>query len=300
MKFINNISGKLFLYTSSKTWLLFVVVLVTACRKEIKVTLPEYTQKLVVEASIETGQPAQVLLSFTAPYFGNADLSNPSQFFVKGAFVTVSDGVLVDTLKELLVSNFPIYIGTKVFGQVGKNYQLTMLINDKTYTANTVIRQPIALDSLFFKWEKDSLGFCWGHLSEPAGIGNCYRWFAKRKTIDAFFAAPFASAFEDKFVDGKSFDIAYERPAQPNGQQANDGDLSKGYYRVGDTIVVKFCTIGYNEYMFLRSYYANKSSNSNPFSAPTNLQSTIVGGDVIGSFVGYSPSFDTLVVKKKP
>ena len=300
MKFINNISGKLFLYTSSKTWLLFVVVLITACRKEIKVNLPEYTQKLVVEASIETGQTAQVLLSFTAPYFGNADLSNPSQFFVKGAFVTVSDGVLVDTLKELLVSNFPIYIGTKVFGQVGKNYQLTMLINDKTYTANTVIRQPIALDSLFFKWEKDSLGFCWGHLSEPAGIGNCYRWFAKRKTIDAFFAAPFASAFEDKFVDGKSFDFAYERPAQPNGQQANDGDLSKGYYRVGDTIVVKFCTIGYNEYTFWRSYYSNKSSNSNPFSAPTNLQSTIVGGDVIGSFVGYSPSFDTLVVKKKP
>ena len=100
---------------------LTVIIGVTACRKEINVKLPTYTQKLVVEASIETGQPAQVLLSFTAPYFGAADLSNPAQFFVKGAFVTVSDGVLTDTLKELELGGFPVYIGTKVFGMVGKN-----------------------------------------------------------------------------------------------------------------------------------------------------------------------------------
>lgn len=271
-----------------------------SCRKEINVTLPEYTQKLVVEASIETNQPAQVLLSFTAPYFGNEDLSNPSQFFVKGAFVTVSDGNQIDTLKELVIGGFPIYLGTKIFGQVGKDYQLTMKVNDQIYTGSTSIYQPKALDSLFFKWEKDTLGFCWAHLSDPAGLGNCYRWFAKRITKDQFFVAPFASAFDDKFVDGKSFDFAFERPAQPNSQQANDDDKSKGYYRVGDTVVVKFCTIGYNEYSFWRSYYANKSSNGNPFSAPANLQSNIVGGDAIGSFVGYSPSFDTLVVKQKP
>jgi hypothetical protein len=282
---------------------IIVVVLVVSsnsCRKEINVQLPEYTQKLVVEASIETGQPSQVLLSFTAPYFGNADLSNPSQFFVKGAFVTVSDGSLIDTLKELEIGGFPVYIGTKIFGQIGKNYQLTMLINNKTYTASTSILQPIALDSLFFKWEKDTLGFCWAHLSEPAGLGNCYRWFAKRITKDQFFVAPFSSAFDDKFVDGKSFDFAYERPSQPNAQQANDDDPEKNYYRVGDTIIVKFCTIGYNEYNFWRSYYANKSSNGNPFSAPANLQSTINGGDAIGAFVGYGTSFDTLVVKPKP
>ena len=292
-------------YLKASLYLKIMMVMVLtvsliACRKEINVQLPEYTQKLVVEASIETNQTAQVLLSFTAPYFGNADLSNPSQFFVKGAFVTVSDGSQIDTLKELLVGGFPVYIGTKIFGQIGKNYQLTMLINNKIYTSSTSIHQPIVLDSLFFKWEKDTLGFCWAHLSDPAGLGNCYRWFAKRLTKDQFFVAPFSSAFDDKFVDGKSFDFAYERPAQPNAQQANDSDPEKNYYRVGDTIVVKFCTIGNNEYNFWRSYYANKSSNGNPFSAPANLQSTINGGDAIGAFVGYGTSFDTLVVKNKP
>jgi len=273
---------------------------ITSCRRDINIKLPEYKEKLVIEASIETGQPAQVMLSRSAPYFGNVDLSDPTQFFVKGAFVTVSDGVLTDTLTEVFPGTGYYYIGTKVLGQVGKSYALTVRVDDKTYTGSTSILNPIALDSLFFKWEQDTLGFCWGHLTEPAGQGNYYRWFAKRFSKDQFYAAPFSSAFDDKFVDGKSFDFGYERPAQPNQQTENGGDAERGYYKVGDTIVVKFCTLGQNEYEFWRSFYANKSSNSNPFSAPANIKNTIVGGDVLGAFCGYAPSFDTLIVKPKP
>lgn len=278
----------------------FLAMLLLSCRRDINIKLPAYKQKLVVEASIETGQAAQVLLSISAPYFGNVDLSDPTQFFVKGAFVTVSDGSQTDTLTELIPGTGYIYVGTKVLGQVGGSYALTVRVDDKTYTGTTSILTPVALDSLFFKWEEDTLGFCWGHLTEPAGQGNYYRWLAKRYSGDQFYAAPFASAFDDKFVDGKSFDFSYERPAQPNGQAENEVDVERGLYKVGDTIVVKFCTIGRNEYEFWRSYYANKSSNSNPFSAPANIKSTIVGGDVIGAFCGYSPSFDTLIVKSKP
>lgn len=279
--------------------LLFLVVSFYSCRKEINIKLPEYHEKLVVEASIEPGQPAQVLLSVTAPYFGNVDLTDPSQFFVKGAFVTVSDGQQTDTLKEVLPGTGYFYIGSKVLGQIGRSYELRINYNNKEYTSYTSILNPVALDSLFFKWEADSLGFCWAHLTEPAGQGNCYRWFAKRMK-DQFFAAPFSSAFDDKFVDGKSFDFAYERPPQPNQQQANDDDQERGYYKVGDTVIVKFCTLGINEYNFWRSYYSNKTSNGNPFSAPTNLQSTINGGEAIGAFCGYSPTFDTIIIKPRP
>ncbi len=278
----------------------FMLLIMVSCRKEIKIKLPEYKTKLVVEASIETGQPAQVLLSTSAPYFGNVDFSDPTQFFVKGAFVTVSDGVQTDTLTELVPGTGYVYVGTKVFGQLGKSYALTIRVDDKIYTGSTSILNPVPLDSLFFKWERDTLGYCWGHLTEPAGQGNYYRWFAKRYPTDEFFAAPFSSAFDDKFVDGKSFDFAYERPAQPNQQTANADDEERGWYKVGDTIVVKFCSIGQSEYEFWRSYYSNKSSNGNPFSAPSNIKSTINGSDVLGSFCGYATSFDTLVVKPKP
>lgn len=272
--------------------------ILVSCRKDIDVKLPEYKQKLVIEASIEPGEYAQVLLSESAAYFGEKDLSDPTQFFVKGAFATVTDGNVIDTLKELIPGTGYFYSGTKIKGVVGGNYTLKVIYKNKTYTAYTSILNPVKLDTLFFKGEKDSLGFCWATLSEPAGLGNAYRWFAKRMSKDQFFAAPFASAFDDKFVDGKTFDFAYERPPQPNQTQPNDDDENRGYYKVGDTVVVKFCTIGYNEYLFWRSYYTNKSSNGNPFSAPANLQNTIVGGDAIGAFTGYSPSFDTIVIKK--
>lgn len=278
----------------------FLLMLVVACEKDIKVNLPEYKEKLVVEASIETGQPAQVFLSVTAPYFGNVSLADPTQFFIKGALVTVTDGFQTDTLKEVDPNTGYWYVGTKIFGQVGGSYQLSINAKGKTYNAFTSILNPIALDSIYFKWEEDSLGFMWGHLTEPAGSGNCYRWFAKRYARDLFYAAPMNSAFDDKFVDGKSFDFAYERPAQPNQQQAYNDDPNRWYYKVGDTVVVKFCTIGRNELEFWQSYYSNQISNGNPFSAPTNIQSTITGGDAIGAFCGYSPSFDTIIIKEKP
>lgn len=280
-----------------------VVALVTtliswSCQKDIDIKLPAYQEKLVVEGSIEPGLPATVLLSTTAPFFGSANLSNPSQYFVSGAFVTVTNGVITDTLKELLPGQGYLYVGSKLLGQIGGNYLITINYNSKVYTGFTSILNPIALDSIYFKGEKDSLGFVWGHLTEPAGVGNCYRWFAKRYTIDQFYAAPFMSAFDDKFIDGKSFDFSYERPPQPNDQQAYEDEPDAGFYKQGDTVIVKFCTIGTQEYLFWRSYYANKSSNGNPFSAPSNIQSTITGENVIGSFCGYSPSFDTLYIPK--
>lgn len=281
--------------------LILLLAAFSSCRKNVTVKLPEYTEKLVVEASIETGQPAQVLLSVTAPYFGNVDLTDPTKFFVKGAFVTVSDGTQTDTLIEPFPATGYYYQGSKVMGQVGKTYFLTIHANGKSYTATTSILNPIALDSIYTKHEKDSLGFCWGHLTDPPGVGNCYRWFAKRLMQDQFFAAPFNSAFDDKFVDGKSFDFGYERPPQPDKHEEYNAepDVSRGYYRVGDTIVVKFCTIGIPEYLFWRSYYDNKSSNGNPFSSPSNLQNTIQGDAAIGAFCGYSTTFDTLVFRPK-
>ncbi len=275
-----------------------MAVVLSSCQQKIDIKLPEYKEKLVVEASIETGKTTQVLLSMTAPYFGNVDLSNPARFFVKGAFITVTDGTIIDTLKELDPNTGYLYLGTKLIGHPGGVYLMTIKYNNNTYTAVTNIINPIPLDSIYFKAERDTFGYCWGHLTDPVGQGNCYRWFAKRITKDQFFAAPFNSAFDDKFIDGTSFDFSYERPPQPNKESEYANELNAGFYSVGDTVIVKFCTIGTKEYLFWRSFYANKSSNGNPFSAPANIQSNVSGGEVIGAFCGYSPSFDTLIIKK--
>ncbi len=272
--------------------------LITSCRKDINVKLPEYEQKLVVEASIETNGYATVLLSYSIPFFENYDFSNPTQSFVKGAKVVVSDGIISDTLMELDPNNGYIYVGTKLKGQDGKTYYLTIYDKGKTYTANTFIHPPVALDSIYFKGERDSLGFIWAHLTEPAASNNYYRFFAKRYPKDMFYAAPFASVFDDKFVNGKDFHFAFERGAQPNAIQDNKDDPERGFYKRGDTVIVKFCTIGKTEFDFWNTYYLNKQSNGNPFSAPTNIKSSVSGAAALGGFFGYSPSFDTLVIPK--
>ncbi|MGZ3931898.1 MAG: DUF4249 family protein [Bacteroidia bacterium] len=107
-------------FSSRTLYFLLCTFFFVSCRKDIKPKLPEYKEKLVVEASIETGLPASVYLSYSVPYFGNFNFSDPSKAFVKGAFVTVSDGTITDTIKELDPNLGYIYFGTKLIGQVGK------------------------------------------------------------------------------------------------------------------------------------------------------------------------------------
>jgi hypothetical protein len=288
---------------------IYIIIILTvflfSCRKDVKVKLPEYKERLVVEANIETGKSAVVLLSWSVPFFGDFDFSAPEKAFVKGAFVTVSDGTLTDTLSELDPNTGYIYLGTpKVVGQVGKTYTLRIVYNSAEYSIQSTILQPIALDSLYFKWEQDSLGFIWQHFQEPAGLGNQYRWAAKRlnpKYQDFFFASPLFSVFDDKFIDGKAFDFSYDRGPQPDKIQAWRDEPNRAFFRVGDTVAVKFSHIGKAEYDFFYTYYQNKTSNSNPFSAPSNIKSMFGNrDDVFGAFVAYSPTFDTLAIKAKP
>jgi len=280
--------------------IVILFVLISSCRKDVKLKLPAYQEKVVIEASIETGGTATVFLSYSVPYFGDFDYTSPEKAFIKGALVTVDDGVTLDTLKELDPSHGYVYVGFKLIGHVGRTYRINVRVGDEAYTTSSTILNPVALDSLYFvEQQGDSLGFIGQTFKEPAGSGDCYRWFAKRLGRDQFYAAPFNSAFDDKFVDGKTFDFSYERGRQPNQLQQSDTDPERGYYKRGDTVVVKFCKIGRREYDFWFTYYQNKLSNSNPFSAPANVKSMFDNYQkCFGSFVAYSPVFDTIIISK--
>jgi hypothetical protein len=254
-------------------------------------------QKLVVEGKIEAGSNPEVYLSYTVPYFGN-HTNNLSEFIVKGALVTVSDGTAIDTLKEVVPGYGYYYRAANMIGVEGKSYALTIQLNGKTYSSNTTIGPQVALDSLWFKvLRDDSLGFIYAHLTEPPSSGNCYRWFAQRIGKDQNFLAPLGSAFDDKFINGKAFEFAYDRGMVQNSTATDDNNNVRGFFVKGDQVIVKFCEIGQQEYLFFRSYDANIVSNGNPFAAPTNLQSNISGENVLGVWCGYNPWIDTLICK---
>jgi hypothetical protein len=277
--------------------IVFLMFILLSCRKDVTLELPEYQQKVVIEASIETGYPALVLLSWSVPYFGDFDYTAPQEAFIKSGIVTLTDGYEIETLKELDPNTGYFYAGSKILGVEGRSYTLTVTVNDKTFSTSTSILKPAKLDSLFFKGEKDTLGFIWQTFTEPPGSGDAYRWFAKRLGRDELYAAPFGSVFDDKFIDGKTFDFAYDRGPQPNQVQQYRDDPERGFYKRGDTVVVKLCKIGRREYDFWNTYYQNKLSNSNPFSAPANIKSMFSDyEDAFGAFTGYAPSYDTIVI----
>lgn len=278
-----------------------LIVLFSSCEKDITVDLPQPEEQLVIEGYIEPGQPPYVLISKTAPYFSSFDENSLLQYVVKNAKVTVQcvEDNVTDTLFQVIADTGYFYVSFGMIGQAGKTYNLRVVTEDgKVATATTRIEQPIPLDSIWFKIQegKDSLGFVWAHLTDPDTLGNNYRWFAKRIGKDSSFIAPIGSVFEDKFINGKSFDFAYNRGSVPNSTAADDtSEVENGFFKTGDVIVVKFCTISNASFKFWRSAETQSSNIGNPFASITPLVSNIEGG--IGIWEGYSPSLDTVIAQ---
>lgn len=276
-----------------------VVLTLLACERNITVDLPVPEQKIVVEGYIENGQNAIVTLTKTAAFFAPVDSASLISYLVLDAVVTVSDGINTEQLMLTIDTSqyIPfVYKSQTLTGQEGKTYTLTVVADGKTLTAVTTIPNAVALDSVWYKEQegRDSLGFAWAHLTDPDTLGNCYRWFAKRMGKDKRFLAPLGSVFEDKFINGKSFDFAYNRGYEPNTYSDEDENI-RGYFSQGDTIAVKFCSIDRAHFDFWRIQEVQVSNNGNPFAAPAPIPSNINGG--LGIWGGYAATFDTIIAQ---
>ncbi len=281
--------------------LLFLAVvtnLFQSCEKDITVDLPEPESRIVVEGYITPGVSAYVFISRSVAYFAPVDSASLVSSAVKGALVTLSDGTSTDTLVELAPDIGYLYISPNMTGEVGKTYSLNIVTSDgKTVSSTTTIPALVPLDSIWFKPqnETDSLGWTWARLSDPGSAVNNYRWFAKRLGKDNDFIAPIGSVLEDKFFNGLSFDFAYNRGKAPNSLAEDDNNEEEGYFKKGDTIVVKFASITKESFDFWRSAETQSSSNGNPFGSPAPLKGNIEGG--IGIWEGYSFSLDTTIAE---
>ncbi|MBL0340484.1 MAG: DUF4249 domain-containing protein [Bacteroidetes bacterium] len=278
--------------------LIIAISLLSACERDITVDLPVPEKQLVIEGYINPGSPAYIFISSTDAFFAPYDQASLISAAIKDAIVTITDGVNTDTLVAPLPDVGYLYISPSLIGEIGKTYFLKVETSDgKVATSITHIESPVGLDSVWFKIQqgKDSLGWTWARLNDPATPANSYRWFAKRLGKDDDFIAPIGSVIEDKFFNGLSFDFAYNRGAVPNSTAADDSNEEQGFFKTGDTIVVKFASITKESFDFWRSAETQASSNGNPFGSPAPLQSNIEGG--IGVWEGFSFTLDTIVAQ---
>ena len=304
---------------------LILMTALAACEKDITIDLPEYEPKIVVEGRIEQNLPPFVFLTNSQEFFGTSDLLAFQNSFVTGATVIVSNGAVTDTLLEICSQSLPsgldtlvaqylgiplnqlqtvnicgyVSINPALIGQTGTTYDLTIKYEDDTYTSRTRIPESVALDSVWFDVQpgNNPYGFSWATLSDPVSAGNGYRWFARRLNRDSNgelkdpnFLAPFGSAFDDKFFNGLTFDFGYDRPSS-EGDEGNDRG---GYYKVGDTIAIKFCTIEKPIVDYLTAAETQAANAGSPFAAPANNPTNITGG-ALGLWAGYGVSYDTII-----
>ena len=288
------------------------LTLLTSCSEDINLTVAKGDSKIVIEGNIENGKFAEVIVTRNSAL---TDTVNFDNILVKDAKVYITDGLTTDTLKRdtLLTTAIPfLYTGNHILGQVGQSYNLTVVADGKTYTATTTIPGLVKLDSVWWKVQppKTDLGYAWAHISEPAGMGNAYKWFAKRPTQYSFlngqpiilnrrFVSPNGGTFDDKFIDGKSFDFSYDRgydATEANYPSVkNEPKEEKGYYKITDTIYIKFCTIDNAASQFFSTYDQAVQSNGNPFAAPVHILSNIQGDGGLGVWAGYGATYDTIM-----
>ncbi len=302
--------------------------LVSACTKEVVIDIPGYEEKVVIDGRIEQNAPPFVLLSKTSDIYAPTDLDAYLSTFIKGAKVTVSNGTTTVQLDEVCANNMPLatlelledffgieaedlqniefcaYTSTNpaIWGEIGKSYTLTVEVDGKVYTSSTDIVPTVNLNNLF--WKGDSgltdYGFGWANLSDPPGEFNGYFMEVKRinsvdgEERDALYRPIFNPANNDEFFDGTTFDFGYT-----NTQSYSDPtvqDQYRGYYKIGDTVAVRFSSLDRNAHRFLYDKYIQLANGGNPFAVPTNIKTNIKGG-ALGAWLGYSVSWDTLICK---
>ena len=128
-----------------------------------------------------------------------------------------------------------------------------------------------------------------------AMIGVGIRAMRQIKTMDDYYISPLGSTYDDKYINGLSFNFPEPRGAQFYAGHPEDDNVEQGFFKVGDTIAVKFASIGRREFDFYKSYDENVASIGDIFSTPANVKSNITGG--LGIWAGRGVFLDTIVCR---
>ncbi len=280
-------------------------LLFSACEKEIAVVPENLDDLLVVEATIENGQPPLVFLTRSMDYFNQLDSASFAKSFVRNAVVTVSDGSYTVQLKEYaqffgagqafyytIDSTRPSQI---LIGKMNTQYQLSIEANGKSYHASTTISS-VARKSDSLWWQpapnnpdtNNVVVFL--RVTDPKGYGNYVRYYTS--VNDSAFVPGYNSVYDDQVIDGTTYTAQVFR-----GQNRNipvDRNTF-GYFRRGEKVIVKLCNIDKATYDFWRTWEQNQSNLGNPFAVPVKVIGNISNG-ALGYFGGYASQVSSIII----
>lgn len=269
-----------------------------SCSDSLDIDIPVHESQVVVEGWIESGEVPRILLTRSAPYFSVVDSHNIRDYIVSTATVTIMTDSIVDfCIFKPSSRYFPpyYYLGNQTIGKVGNTYILEVFADNKKINAFTTIPKPVSIDSAWFELNEgsDSLGSIWIRFHDPAGEENYYRTLTQRKGKDADYQPTLTTAFRDDYFDGQEITLSLYK-----GKGILD-PLEEKYFRLGDTIDLKFCTMDERSYEFWNAYQVEIINSANPFATSNaKIKSNIVGG--YGIWGGYGVKKYRIIAKKTP
>ena len=291
-----------------KNWLVFVLsIIIIGCEKSVDFNLENSETRLVVEATIENGQPPLVILSQSLNYFSTIDPQLLASGFVHNADVYVSNGSQTHKLKEYshaVTNDYKLYyysidssnLSTAFVGETKKQYSLRIVNQLKEYTATTSIPGITKrVDSLWWKQapanNDTSKVVAVVRVTDPPGFGDYVRYFTKRNKEP--FYPPITSAFDDLVIDGTTYELQVDPGINRNVERREE----EHFFNKGDTVTFKLCNVDKATFDFWRTMEYSYASIGNPFATPVKVLSNISNG-ALGYFGGYASQYHTLVIPR--
>lgn len=269
-----------------KKYILYLLVLFTfgACEEVIEVELDDADPQIVIEATV-SDNPDNNYVKITK----STDFYNPSEYeniSNASVFVTDPDGNTFNFSEETAGN----YYNKQLTAIVGSEYNMSVIVDGKTYSATSILPKPIIVDSLRTIGEKrpfrDNLDYEYHlYFQDNPGIRDFlrFRLFINGERKNGVFR------YEDRLTDGNYIDFNrfFIR---------DDEDII-----AGDVVRIEILTIDEATYEYfdtLRRVLANSGRGGGPTggTAPSNPTTNWSNG-ALGYFSAYNFAVESAIIK---
>jgi hypothetical protein len=304
--------------------LLVCMLSLASCEEEFIPPIGDEAEQYVIEGYVEAGEGTTqtfILITKSVKFFEEFNADEYATLFVDNANVSVNDGEKTVQFTKLCLSDLPdgevkdevgeqlgvnldsitvdicIYIDLfdELLRESGRSYDLVVDIEGYRLTSTTTIPDRVELKEFVFREIPgepiDSLSQMFATISDPVGK-NFYRYF----TEDDFgnLNTSFSSITDDVQFEGLEFEFPL---AQADDLGENFDRNTYGFFNVGDTVLIKWCTIDEAHFNFWNTFEYSLNGQGSPFTAYTRISDNIEGG--FGIWGGYAVQLEELIVTKE-
>jgi hypothetical protein len=279
-------------------------ILFFSCEKVINPELQSADRVLVVDAWLTDKPETQIIkLTYTQPYF---DSTLPTG--VPDASVTVTDDLGKMYYFAADPSNIGNYIWTpasgRSFGQIGRTYNLKVVVGTETFTALSEMKRTTDIDSITFSQQQARAAFpdgsyvaeFWGR--DMPGVGDAYWIRSYKNGVLLDKPSEISTAFDSGFSPGGDFDgvtfiAPIRRSINPLDKDPKDDTKMLMPFVNGDSIYVELHSItleAFNHITQLKTQTNRNGGFGELFAKPLSNVSTNIyninanGSKVVGFF----------------